>query len=151
RFACAKIGKNIIGYIGEIHPQIAKLFDIKTRINCFEIFVDSLPNSQKNLNHKAFIANDLPVVERDYCFIVNQDFPVNNFIKEIKNLDKNLIKSVDIFDIFYGKNLENSQKSVAFRVYIQPIDKTLSTLEIDIVSSKIIDLCQQKFNATIRN
>lgn len=151
RFACAKIGKNIIGYIGEINPQIAKLFNIKTRMNCFEIFIDSLPNSSKNPSYKAFIANDLPVVERDYCFIVNQDFPANNFIKEIKNLDKSLIKSVDIFDIFYGKNLDNTQKSVAFRVYLQSLDKTLSSEEIDIVSSKIIDLCQQKFNATIRN
>lgn len=151
RFACAKIGKNIIGYIGEIHPQITKLFDIKTRINCFEIFFDSLPNSSKNLNPKAFMANDLPVVERDFCFVVNKDFPANNFIKEIKNLDKNLIKSVEIFDIFYGKNLENSQKSIAFRVYLQPLEKTLSSQEIDNVSSKIIDLCKQKFNATIRN
>lgn len=151
RFACAKIGKNIIGYIGEIHPQISKLFDLKTRLNCFEIFVEALPNSSKNFNPKAFIANDLPVVERDYCFVVDQDFQTNNFIKEIKNLDKNIIKSVNIFDIFYGKNLENSQKSVAFRVYFQPLDKTLSSEEIDGFSSKIIDLCKQKFNATIRN
>jgi len=151
RFACVKIGKNIIGYIGEIHPQISKLFDLKTRLNCFEIFTESLPNSSKNFNPKAFIANDLPVVERDYCFVVDQDFQTNNFIKEIKNLDKNIIKSVNIFDIFYGKNLENSQKSVAFRVYFQPLDKTLSSEEIDGFSSKIIDLCQQKFNATIRN
>jgi phenylalanyl-tRNA synthetase beta chain len=73
RFAALKLGKNLIGYFGEIHPAIAKKFDLKNRVNAFEIFVDVLPAQQKSSARKAFVINDLQAVERDFAFLVNKD------------------------------------------------------------------------------
>ena len=150
RFAALKLGKNLIGYFGEIHPAIAKKFDLKNRVNAFEIFVDSLPTQQKSSTRKAFVINDLQAVERDFAFLVNKDQAIGDLVKTIANCDKQLIKEVNIFDIFSGKNIAEDKKSVALRVRIQPIEKTLTSEEIDMISKKIIDAVEKFYGATLR-
>jgi len=151
RSASILIGKNILGYCGEIHPALNQKFAIKNRLNLFEIFLDEQIISKKPSTFKAYIANDFPVVDRDFAFIVDKNLPVNDLIKTITNIDKNLIKKVNIFDIFSGKNIEQNKKSVALNVKIQADDRTLTTLEIDELSTKIITQVNTKFNACLRN
>ena len=150
RFAALKLGKNLVGYFGELHPQIAKKFDLKNRVNLFEIFVDTLPQSIKPNSRKAFIANDLQLVERDFAFLVNKDQAIGDLIKTTLNCDKNLIKEVNIFDIFVGKNIAEYKKSVGLRVKIQPVEKTLTSEEIDGIAKKIIDSAAKFYGATLR-
>jgi len=150
RFAALKLGKNLIGYFGEIHPAIAKKFDLKNRVNAFEIFVDALPAQQKSSARKAFVINDLQAVERDFAFLVNKDQAIGDMVKTIANCDKQLIKEVNIFDIFSGKNIAEDKKSVALRVRIQPVEKTLTSDEIDMISKKIIEAVGKFYGATLR-
>lgn len=150
RFAALKLGKNLVGYFGEIHPAIAKKFDLKNRVNFFEIFVDALPQAQKSNSRKAFIANDLPIVERDFAFLVNKDQAIGELMKTISNCDKQLIKEVNIFDIFSGKNIAEDKKSVALRVKIQPTEKTLTSEEIDAIGGEIIGAVGKFYGASLR-
>lgn len=150
RFAALKLGKNLVGYFGEIHPAIAKKFDLKNRVNLFEIFVDALPQAQKSSTRKSFAINDLQLVERDFAFLVNKDQAIGDLIKTIANCDKQLICDVNIFDIFSGKNIAQDKKSVALRVKIQPIEKTLTSDEIDAISKKIIEAVSKFYGATLR-
>ncbi len=150
RFAALKLGKNLVGYFGEIHPAIAKKFDLKNRVNLFEIFVDALPQSQKSSARKSFAINDLQLVERDFAFLVNKDQAIGDLIKTITNCDKQLICDVNIFDIFSGKNIAQDKKSVALRVKIQPLEKTLTSDEIDAISKKIIEAVAKFYGATLR-
>ena len=150
RYAAVKLGKNLVGYFGEIHPAIAKKFDLKNRVNIFEIFVDGLPQTQKSSARKAFIAHDLQTVERDFAFLVNKDQAIGELIKTIANCDKQLIKEVNIFDIFSGKNIAPDKKSVALRVKIQPVEKTLTSDEIDVIGKKIIESVAKFYGASLR-
>ncbi len=154
RFAALKLGKNIVGYFGEIHPKIAQKFDIKTAMNVFEIFVDTLPNiaaqGSKATTKKSFIANDLQQVERDFAFLLDKNQTIGDLTKTIENCDKQLIKQVDIFDIYSGKNIEEGKKSVALRVVIQPLEKTLTSEEIEVLSKKIIEAVQKNHQAQLR-
>ncbi|MBU6141192.1 MAG: phenylalanine--tRNA ligase subunit beta [Proteobacteria bacterium] len=138
RSAALKLGKNLIGFFGELHPRVAKKFDIKARINLFEIFTDVLPAQQRKVR-KAFTANDLPVVERDFAFLASKNLAVGELIKAVASADKQMIKEVTIFDIFSGNNIAQDSKSVALRVKIQPQEKTLTSEEIEVISKKIID------------
>jgi len=151
RCAALKLGKNIIGYFGEIHPKITKAFGVKTRVNAFEIFVDNLPNQQKAISRKAFTINDLQPVERDFAFLINKSDTINELTKTVQNCDKQLIKQVNIFDIYTGKNIAADKKSVALRVVIQPIEKTFTSEEIDNISKKIIDTVCRAHQAILRD
>ena len=148
RSAALKLGKNLVGFFGELHPAVAKKFDIKTRVNLFEIFTDSLPAQQKSAR-KAFAANDFPVVERDFAFLADKNLAVGDLIKTINGVDKQLIKEVSIFDIFSGNNISQDKKSVALRVKIQSQEKTLTSEEIEVISKKIIDVVV-KMGASLR-
>ena len=150
RCATLKLGKMIVGYFGEIHPKLLPIFDVKNRLNCFEIFVAALPNKGAK-SRKAFIANDLPLVERDFAFIVERNQAVGDIIDVIKNCDKQLIKTVDIFDIYCDKNLGDDKKSVALKVILEPIIKTLSAEEIDATSQKIISAVCGNYQAILRD
>lgn len=151
RFASLKLGKNLVGFFGEIHPLIAKKFELKNRVNLFEIFVDTLPNQQKSGARKAFVINDLPVVERDFAFLVDKNQAIGELLKTISGCDKVLVKEVNIFDIYSGKNIDESKKSVALRVKMQPAEKTLTSEEIDAVSKKIIDAVVKSHQAALRD
>ena len=151
RFAALKLGKNLVGYFGEIHPAVAKKFSKTTsRINAFEIFVDALPNQHKSVSRKAFVINDLPVVERDLAFLVNKDQAIADLVKTVINCDKQLIKEVNIFDIFTGKNIAEDKKSVALRMKIQPAEKTLTSEEIEGICQKVIVAVGKFYGATLR-
>ena len=151
RFAALKLGKNLIGYFGEIHPAIAKKFDLKNRVNLFEIFADVLPSQQKSASRKAYLHNDFPIVERDFAFLVDRNLAVGDLIKTISNVDKQLIKDVEIFDIFSGKNIAEEKKSVALRVKIQHQEKTMTSEEIDVVGKKIIETLAKFYSAVLRS
>jgi phenylalanyl-tRNA synthetase beta chain len=151
RCATLKLGKNIIGHFGEIHPAVAKKFDLKNRINIFEIFANNLPNQQKSSTRKSFIMNDLQIVERDFAFLVNKDQAIGEIVKTISNTNKQLIKEVNIFDIFTGKNIAEDKKSVALRVKIQPQEKTLTSEEIDLMSKEIVAAVVKFYGATLRD
>ena len=151
RSGALKLGKNIIGYFGEIHPQISKNFGIKTKINCFEIFTNTLPNKNKPRKNKPLIINDLPQVERDFAFIINQDTKIDAVIKTITRTNKELISNISIFDIYQGENIEAGHKSIALKVKIQPQNKTLTSQEIDEISQQIVTKVTSEFSAKLRS
>lgn len=150
RFANFKIGKNIIGCAGELHPKITQFFDIKIRPYIFEFFIENIPQINKLLTKKPYFANDFPIVERDFAFIIDSNLAVQELIKFVHNIDKDLIKNVNIFDIYQGKNIENNKKSIAIKVLIQHPSQTLDASQIENITSKIINGCKEKFNAELR-
>lgn len=144
------MGKILIAYFGELHPNITKYFELKQRPVAFEFFVDKLPNKTiiNEQNKVGFKPNDFQMIERDLSFIIEKNIESGNIIKDIYNLDKEYIQKVNLFDIYQEKN---NNKSIAFNIKIQPNDKNLSKEDIDNIIEKIINLLKIKYNATLRD
>ena len=94
--------------------------------------------------------NQFQSVERDFAFVVHDHVKADDLLKAIKATAKKLISDVMVFDIYKGKEIEADHKSMAVRVALQPVDKTLTDEEIERVSKTIIDTIAQKFKATLR-
>ncbi len=150
RFAEIRLGKNTIGYFGELHSLLLKKFDIVQKVNVFEIMIEKLPIS-KNKSIKPFIVSDFQAVERDFAFIIDQDMAVGNLINDVYKIDKNLVKEVILFDIYQGDKIAKDKKSIAFRVKIQSLEKTLNSQEIDSIASEINKVLEQKYQAKLRS
>jgi phenylalanyl-tRNA synthetase beta chain len=148
RSATIKFGKNIIGYFGEIHPQILKNLGFDQRINAFEIFPDNIPMIKTT---QPFILNDLQAVSRDFAFILSDEIEAANISDNIYRSAKGLIEDVRIFDVYKGQGIKSGEKSIALNVKIQPQEKTLTSEEIDALSNKIIQNIESKFNAKLRS
>ena len=152
RSASICLGKNILGYFGQVHPSILKKFEISTDVMAFELNVSNLPFSKEKYGKKAnWNISDYQMITRDYAFIVDSDQPVGEMLNFIKNTDKKLVKSVNLFDIYQGEKIEEGKKSVALSVNIQDDNKTMTENDIEIINKSIIDGMKQKFAAILRD
>ncbi|MDA9231606.1 hypothetical protein N9O56_03475 [Rickettsiales bacterium] len=148
--AAIKQGKNIIGYFGEVHPIILKKFAIKSKINAFELMIDKLPKKINKIKKKPFIKSDFQVVNRDFAFIFDQDIKISDIIKSVKSADQELITNIGIFDVYQGEKIDLSKKSIAFNVEITPKSTTLSSDDIEKISSNIINAVENRLSGTLR-
>jgi len=87
---------------------------------------------------------------RDFSFIIEKDIFSLDLVSTIRDLDKDLIKSVTIFDSYEGENIKSTHKAIALEVKIQSDYKTLKDQEINDLSDKIIEKVKNKFNAKLR-
>ncbi len=146
------LGKNILAYFGQIHPMILKKFDIEPDILGFELNINELPLRQEKYGKRSeYIASDYQMITRDYAFVVDQSLPVADLLNFIRNIDKKLVRTVELFDVYSGDKIEAGKKSVALSVNIQDDSKTLTEADIAEINKKIIEGVEQKFSATLRD
>ena len=147
-----RIGKNILAQFGEIHPFILQKFNIKTNVNGFEIFLDQISQFQTNKisTKNAYDNNALQAVERDFAFLFNENVTAIDIIKIVKKIDKQRIKKVTIFDVFFDEKLFKNMKSIAFKVILQPIEKTFTDIEIEQLSKTIINNISTSLGGQLR-
>ncbi|WP_342271912.1 phenylalanine--tRNA ligase subunit beta [Candidatus Tisiphia endosymbiont of Parasteatoda lunata] len=149
--ALIKLGKNIIAYFGQIHPSILKYFDIDCQIFAFEIDIANIPFAKaKFAKRDEFIVSDFQPTFRDYAFVVDLEQPVSKIIAYIKNSNKKMIKSVDLFDIYSGDKLPSGKKSVAIKVQFQADDRTLNEADLNLLSQEIVTIVHEKFQGKLR-
>ncbi len=143
-----------LAYFGEIHPSIIKRLDLRTEnVLGFEIFLDNIPESRKKIREikPQFFVSDYQKVVRDFAFVIDEKYSSGEIISLVKKIDKELIKTVKIFDVYQGDNIGDGKKSIAFNVILEPKDKTLSDKDIDQISKKIISTVQETTGATLRS
>jgi phenylalanyl-tRNA synthetase beta chain len=144
----------VAAYFGEIHPNILKKIDIKTEaLIGFEIFFDNLKIPNKSLKDQKSIykVSDFQKSERDFAFIIDKGFNSQELIEIISNIDRELVNNVIIFDIFEGENIPKDKKSVALKITIQSMTKTLKEEDLERVNKLIIDTVETKTGAKIRS
>jgi len=146
--------ENLAAYFGEIHPNILKKIDIKTEaLMGFEIFLDNLKVTKKSLKEQKpkYETSDFQKSERDFAFIVDKNIEAQEILEVINNIDKELIKSSNIFDVYEGENIPNDKKSVAVNLTIQSSDKTLNDDDLDRINKLVIETVEKKIGAKIRS
>ena len=119
----------------------------------FEIFLDNIKQPKKSLKDQKtkYKFSDFQKSERDFAFILDKDFQVQELIEIISNVDKDLIKSVKVFDVYEGKNITENKKSIALNVTIQSSEKTLNEDDLNKINQTIITAVESKLDAKIRS
>ena len=143
-----------LAYFGEIHPSIIKKLDLRIEnVLGFEIILDNIPETKNKIREEKlkFTVSDYQKVIRDFAFVIDEKYSSGEIITLIKNIDKDLIKNVKVFDVYQGENIQKEKKSIAFNVTFEPKDKTLSDEDIEKVSKKIISLVESTTGATLRS
>ena len=152
RSGALTLGKNVIAYFGEIHPQILKVFDIKTPVVAFEIYLDNVPQARaKSKSQKLLKMSNLMPLTRDFAFIADKTVEAGKLMAAIQNVDKEKITNVSLFDVYEGEHLSADKKSIAVQVTIWPSDKTMTDQEIDILCTQIINMVRKSTGAELRS
>ena len=146
--------EKVVAYFGDIHPGILKKLDIKIEaLVGFEIFLDNLKQPKKSLKNQKtqYKYSDFQKSERDFAFVIDKNFKVQELIEIILNIDKELIKSVKVFDVYEGANIPKDKKSIALNVVVQSLEKTLTEDDLNKINQLIISAVESKTGAKIRS
>ncbi len=145
------IDKQEIGLVAMLNQEVNSQLNLKKQIAVAEINFEELVSlvfGQTSLKFQAGFK--YPPVIRDLAFVVDKEILYNDLRKEIISFNP-LIKSVELFDVYTGNKLEDNQKSLAFHLYYQAEDKTLTMAEVDQVQISLVEHLAQKFTAQLRN
>ena len=143
------VGDKKIGYLGKIHPETAKEFDIPEHVFIAEIDVQDLIGSERKINRFRPLPK-FPVVERDIAVIVNDEVPVGKIIDCIYECAGDICDKVRLFDVYRGNQIVTGKKSVAFTLWLRNDDHTLVDSEIQDVMKKVVSGLESKLHATLR-
>ncbi len=138
-----------IGYLGELHPSIQNKFDFKNKLTIAEIDFSSLFKLKKDKAYKPF--SKFPPILLDLAIVTDERIPEAEISSEIKKINPDLIKKVELFDIYRGNQIETGEKSLAYHLYYQSDDRTLTEEEIKPIHEKVLQRLKTKFKAKLRN
>jgi phenylalanyl-tRNA synthetase beta chain len=144
--------KNMVGAFGEVHPKILKALDLKGPLVAFELNLNALPPPKAKPTKMKPKLNlpDFQPLTRDFAFVVGRDVAAGDIVKAAQGAERQLIVGVDVFDIYEGTGIDPDKKSVAIAVTLQPTEKTLTDVEIEAVSAKIVGEVAKKTGAVLR-
>jgi phenylalanyl-tRNA synthetase beta chain len=145
------LGPKVIATFGEVHPAILAAFDLKSPATAFEVILDAIPEPKgRSKARPVFTPSPYQAIERDFAFVVDATVSADEVLRAARGVDRNLIESATIFDLYEGKGVPAGKKSLAVSVRIQPRDKTLTDPEIEALAQKIIGAVAKATGAILR-
>ncbi|MDE6275032.1 MAG: phenylalanine--tRNA ligase subunit beta [Clostridia bacterium] len=149
---CAEIcvGKDIIGYLGEVHPEVAKSFDVSERMYIAEINLNTL-NKLADYSYTFTPISSYPPVERDIAVVVDEEILAGDLLACVRKGGGNLLVDTSIFDIYRNESaLGKGKKSVAISLMFRLPDRTLTDDEVNAKMNRILTKLSSEFSAVQR-
>jgi phenylalanyl-tRNA synthetase beta chain len=156
RSAVLSLGpKTPLAAFGEIHPRVLAALDVKGPAVGFTLHLEAIPFPRaRTATRPALVTSDLPAVERDFAFVLDDRIEAETVLRAARGADKALITDVAVFDVFEGPKAEAQmgagRKSLAIAVRMQPVKATLTEAEIEAVSARIIAGVEKATGGTLR-
>ena len=132
RSARVLAGERAVGWIGALHPALQQRLELPQAPILFEVEVDAL--SERPVPRFEEVSKFPPVV-RDLALVLEESIPAQRLLDEVAaglaaTPSGQIVKNVRIFDEYRGKGLENKEKSLAIRLWMQDTQRTLNDAEV---------------------
>ena len=146
------MGKKIISRYGKINPSILENFPKLSNTYGIELYFENLPiDSMFRRNKNSKQESNFQHSEKDFSFIFNKDQNLYEVYRFVLGIDKKLIQKLEFFDEYSSSEIGSDKKSIAFKVTIQSLEKTLDEKDLEQIHQNIIDKVSNKFEAKIRS
>ncbi|ALS38163.1 phenylalanyl-tRNA synthetase beta chain [Enterococcus rotai] len=148
RTALVKLNDTVIGFIGQVHPTVAKEYEIPETYAA-------------ELNLQAIIAEEndalvyqqiskFPAVSRDIALLVDESVTSQELVGTISRNAGKFLQSVHLFDVYQGENIAEGKKSMAYSLTFVNAEATLVDEEINQSMEKVEKALVEQFAVTIR-
>ncbi len=145
-----KTRNRVLGTLGVVSKKLLKLTDINTEVYFAELNWDALMKETKKHNVTFAEISKYPQVKRDLALLLDKNILFEQIEKIAYKSEKKLLKEVNLFDVYEGKNLPEGKKSYAVNFVIQDDEQTLTDKQIDAIMQKIQKALEQELNAQLR-
>ena len=149
RCADVAVEGQVIGTLGEIHPLVAKNYDVSGRMYVARLdFTALLKLQNTEIAYKPL--PKYPSVARDIAVVCDNAVLVGDLEACISRSGKGLVKEVELFDIYTGSPIPEGKKSVAFSLKLRSEDHTLTDQEADEDVKAILAALEGELGAVLR-
>jgi phenylalanyl-tRNA synthetase beta chain len=148
RSALVKAGDTEVGWVGELHPEVAEKYELGgwpvAAMELDPAFCQPDPEPR----FEPFV--NVPAVARDLAVLVEERIPVGDMLRSIQDLQSPFLTEVRVFDVYAGNPVPAGQKSVAFGFVFQG-ERTLTDEEVDAEVGRIVAGLGDEFGARVRS
>jgi phenylalanyl-tRNA synthetase beta chain len=146
----ARIYKNgvAMGWMGAIHPKLNKALGFSGRAYVFELDAEQV--MQTRIPEFTPLSR-FPAIRRDLALVVDQQVTAGAISDCLSKVDSDILKSIQLFDVYSGEGVELGKKSLAVAFHIQHSDRTLTDEEVDALMAEITQTLEQQVSTTIRS
>ena len=149
RQAIIKAGNNVLGVLGEIHPDVANKFSIDARPLIAQLDLQNIFSiASSKVLYKAL--PKYPAIVRDLAVLVDKNQEIGPMLDAIKSAGGQLVKDVKLFDIYKSDSLGDNLMSVAFNITMLNPERTLKAEEAQKAFDKIVRSLEYRFGAKLR-
>ncbi|MBT5032410.1 MAG: phenylalanine--tRNA ligase subunit beta, partial [Proteobacteria bacterium] len=141
------VDKEKVGWLGRLQPALERKLGFESPVYAFELRLDRL-GSQQLASYQ--VISKLPVVKRDLALVVKSDVAAGDVETTIKSICGGEFAGIELFDVYQGEKVPDGCKSLAYRITLQSVEKTLADEDIDRVVTEILKQLAQMYGATLR-
>ncbi len=147
RSAAVMEGNTRLGWLGQLHPEVARQLEIKDPPWLFELAID--PSFYSEVPVFADISR-FPAIRRDLAVVIDESTTLDELKKAVNLAAKGLLRELHVFDVYRGRGVEPGSKSVALGLILQETSRTLTDVEADAVMAAVVALVKGDLKAAIR-
>lgn len=141
-------GKSI-GWMGELHPRLARRFEIEQTV-ILNLHLDPILDEAFS-TPRFHPASSFPFVRRDLAFVVDKTKGADQILLEIQSLKEPLIKAIELFDVYVGKGIPKDHRSLAYTISFGSSERTLKDQEVNAAVDRIVKQLEAKLGARLRS
>ena len=148
RSARVLVNGESIGFVGELHPAVARDFGLKGRVAVGELELGVLTGAVDIWSFRQ--VSSFPPVRFDLAFEVSETVPAADIASALRHSGGEDLESVMLFDEFRGEALGEGRKSLAYRLTLRAPDRTFTDEEAAPVRQRMIDHVSSTTGASLR-
>ena len=144
-----RLGRDIIGIAGELHPAEASRLELSRRCALFELDFAALARYERP-PRAIEPPPRFPAVRRDLALVLDRSVPAATVIDSIAQLNQPLLESIEIFDVYTGQGIAEDKKSVALSMRYRNKERTLTDEEVNRAHEELVRMVLPRMNAQMR-
>ncbi|MBB1521060.1 phenylalanine--tRNA ligase subunit beta [Aquipseudomonas guryensis] len=137
----------LVGFIGALHPELAKTLGIDQPVYLFELVLAEV--SQGRMPKFSELSR-FPEVRRDLALLADRELPAESVLACIREAAGEWLTDLRLFDVYHGKGIDPHRKSLAVGLTWQHPSRTLNDDEVNTTTQNILTSLEERFNATLR-
>jgi phenylalanyl-tRNA synthetase beta chain len=142
-------GKLPLGEIGLVSPVLAKKYDLRDPVLLAELNLDQLI-ARRNAGKSFKSLPQFPSSRRDVAMLVPESVTHEAVLQTVKQAKAANLETVELFDVFRGKNVPEGQKSLAYAFTYRAADKTLTDADVNGAHEKVVGALKAQLKAELR-
>lgn len=136
-----------VGWLGAVHPRVAKVLEVGQTVYLFELITDSLQDARLPVYEPV---SKYPTIRRDLAIVVDMAVTAQNVQDCVEKAASETLKKVELFDMYTGEGIDSGRKSLALGLTFHDLSRTLTDSDVEEVMQRVNAQLHADLGATLR-